>query len=555
MIITCEKCETRFRLQDDRIPENGTQVRCSRCATSFFVPHPNASQQAAPLQASSALVQSQEPEASVAEETPPPLEAPQVAEAPESPVVEEAPSVKEVEEAPAEQKEESAPEESPVEEDDFFGGSSPELGLNPDEEHEEKPDDEFSNEDVDGLDELMEEDAAAFEIEMNSVADTPPAVEEEHDPNADSQFHEAERSDQYSAEMEAMEAGKQMSLDVEPTQEAVSEDDGQNTDDEMDWQFDEPPPPTDGKSNESEDVDERDGLFGNLTEDGELAADSEDDDFFTEDEVEEEVAASDEENESASEELGSPEDWDLVGRTREEPLGENSGKVEDLSPDTIGFDDLDLTHADPPLHSTETAAAPSLGTDDASELEAQDDKDFSAASNLPTFSIPQNTAALLQMAGQTVGWMAAVVLFASVAYATLLPPEQAPIKVPSTISVAGYSASELNAELIENQWAGTLLVISGKLNGRGDSLSYEFPHLSVSLSSDVVELARAPLGPTVPERALRERPLGELRKAQVALSRQVSSSSDGSNLGFQAIFSNVPAAATHFDVVIMRSME
>jgi predicted Zn finger-like uncharacterized protein len=546
VIITCEKCETRFRLQDERIPEKGTQVRCSRCATSFFVPHPShASQEASPLQASSVPVESQEAEAPAVEETPPTLETPEISAAPESPVVQEAPP----------EEEEIVPEESPAEEDDFFGGSSPELGLNPNEEHEEKPDDEFSDEDMDGFDDLMEEGADALEMEMNSVSDTPPAAEEEHDPNEDSQFHEAERSDQYSAEMEAMEAGNQMSLEVEPTEETVSEDDGQNTDDEMDWEFDQPPPPTDGKSSESEDTDERDDLFGNLTEDGELAADSEDDDFFAEEEVEEEVAASEEETETAPEELGSPEDWDLLGSKREEPLGENSGHMEDLSPSTIGFEDLDLTHAEPPLQSTEAVSAPSLSSDEASEVEAQDDENLATASSLPTFSMPQNATALLQMAGHAVGWMVAVILFASVAYAALLPPTQALIKVPSIISVSGYSASELKAEFIENQWAGTLLVISGQLTGGDDSLSREFPHLSVSLSSDVVELVRAPLGPTVPERALRERPLDELRKAQVALSRQVSSSTNGSNLGFQAIFSEVPAGATRFDVVIMRSME
>ena len=42
MIITCEKCETRFKLDDARISADGVKVRCSRCKHAFRV---------APLQA------------------------------------------------------------------------------------------------------------------------------------------------------------------------------------------------------------------------------------------------------------------------------------------------------------------------------------------------------------------------------------------------------------------------------------------------------------------------------------------------------------------------
>jgi predicted Zn finger-like uncharacterized protein len=37
MIIECEKCQTRFRLADERIPEGGGRVRCSRCQHRFHV--------------------------------------------------------------------------------------------------------------------------------------------------------------------------------------------------------------------------------------------------------------------------------------------------------------------------------------------------------------------------------------------------------------------------------------------------------------------------------------------------------------------------------------
>ncbi len=37
MIIQCEKCKTRFRLDDSRVSEAGVRVRCSRCAHTFVV--------------------------------------------------------------------------------------------------------------------------------------------------------------------------------------------------------------------------------------------------------------------------------------------------------------------------------------------------------------------------------------------------------------------------------------------------------------------------------------------------------------------------------------
>jgi predicted Zn finger-like uncharacterized protein len=37
LILTCERCETRFRLDEKRLPEGGARVRCSRCKHAFFV--------------------------------------------------------------------------------------------------------------------------------------------------------------------------------------------------------------------------------------------------------------------------------------------------------------------------------------------------------------------------------------------------------------------------------------------------------------------------------------------------------------------------------------
>lgn len=45
MIIRCEQCDTRFQLDDARIPEQGARVRCSLCKNAFFVRRPETSEE------------------------------------------------------------------------------------------------------------------------------------------------------------------------------------------------------------------------------------------------------------------------------------------------------------------------------------------------------------------------------------------------------------------------------------------------------------------------------------------------------------------------------
>jgi predicted Zn finger-like uncharacterized protein len=40
VVIACEHCNTRFQLDDARVPESGVRVRCSRCKHAFFVAPP-----------------------------------------------------------------------------------------------------------------------------------------------------------------------------------------------------------------------------------------------------------------------------------------------------------------------------------------------------------------------------------------------------------------------------------------------------------------------------------------------------------------------------------
>lgn len=40
MVVSCQKCRTRFQLDDARIPAKGVRVRCSKCKHAFFVAPP-----------------------------------------------------------------------------------------------------------------------------------------------------------------------------------------------------------------------------------------------------------------------------------------------------------------------------------------------------------------------------------------------------------------------------------------------------------------------------------------------------------------------------------
>jgi len=46
MIIQCDQCKTRFRLDDSRVTVSGVRVRCSRCKHTFIVKKENDEEEA-----------------------------------------------------------------------------------------------------------------------------------------------------------------------------------------------------------------------------------------------------------------------------------------------------------------------------------------------------------------------------------------------------------------------------------------------------------------------------------------------------------------------------
>lgn len=72
MVIACEHCNTRFQLDDARVPEAGVRVRCSRCKHSFFVAPPGGDDEALHAVAAEAAVSAAPSVPTSTEDLPPP---------------------------------------------------------------------------------------------------------------------------------------------------------------------------------------------------------------------------------------------------------------------------------------------------------------------------------------------------------------------------------------------------------------------------------------------------------------------------------------------------
>jgi predicted Zn finger-like uncharacterized protein len=69
VIVTCERCETEFQLDDARVPTGGARVRCSRCKHAFFVMPPAASREEA-IDRAAGLALGDDPAPEVTEDLP-----------------------------------------------------------------------------------------------------------------------------------------------------------------------------------------------------------------------------------------------------------------------------------------------------------------------------------------------------------------------------------------------------------------------------------------------------------------------------------------------------
>ena len=258
MVIACEHCNTRFQLDDARVPAGGVRVRCSRCKHAFFVSPPGGADEALHAAAAEAAAGAAPSAPPATEDLPPPTaEAPTEGPAPGARGdgdeedwefnIPESGAEARAAAAPAE----SSPESTPSEAEPAFGGGSGEI--------------DFGDASDPGAGFELGGDASESPFDIGASAETEPAPDASAPPTAPGAAGAGD--DLFGAADDA-------SAQAEAPVESVDTDDG-------DW-------------------------FG--ASDGDLGADEE----AAESAVRETAESAPEGAERLSD-LGSPDEWDFVG--------------------------------------------------------------------------------------------------------------------------------------------------------------------------------------------------------------------------------------------------
>ena len=436
MIITCEKCDTRFKLDDARISAEGVKVRCSRCKHAFRVAPPQ------PAGASDADV------------------------------------------ADALAREAVAPEPSPDEQTQALGLSD---------EHE---------------DHTQVLDHGAVDL-LGSARSA-----EEPDEESDWEFNE-----------DPAEAPAEPAPAVQPQVEAPVE------------MAASPSPPE--AVQETPDVDPMSEFLA--SEPG-AAVDAED---------------------GSLADLGSPEEWDLLGPDVEPAAASEAAPSLDAEPES----EAELADAGEATGWSQEAE-PEAEAEAEADADAEDATEAESAASTSHGILPESEVAELRLdvgppslaarATQTVAWAAVAGLLLAVAWASLRAP--APESMPLTVADLGVlQATELHAGLIENAVAGPLLVVSGQV--RNPQAGPRLPEgaLRVRLvdgSGAVLAGAQAWLAPAPEAAALREHAPQDLLRAQALGAEALAQMplAPGESMPVAAVFTAIPVEARGFRLEVVERL-
>jgi predicted Zn finger-like uncharacterized protein len=229
-----------------------------------------------------------------------------------------------------------------------------------------------------------------------------------------------------------------------------------------------------------------------------------------------------------ADDLGSPEDWDFVGR----------GEVESpIEPEPEG----DAPQASAPAEDAASSASrtPPLAESDSGEAPAES----------VGFSLPAPVSHLVSMAA----WILVFLGFGMGISTVLDPPDReaaaragrAEIEVPGL----GITAVGVEDRVLENALAGNLLVVSGTLENRGEEPLAPGRPVWVQLVSDSgvpISGATAAAGRALGETRLREREPALLRRDLERSAAEIALRSlyPGERIRFDAVFESIPESAT-----------
>jgi predicted Zn finger-like uncharacterized protein len=522
MIITCEECTTRFKLDDARIPAKGAKVRCSKCKHAFFVKPPTSAGDPVENAVSQAISADEADPQEASQSGTQRLDSQDAAGDSASPL-----------RTPDDQSAQSAIDdyeesdwEFNTDEPDAFQ-PAPGLATEPDETTDLDLDGEGpSPEELDDPSSLAlaGEGPSTEELDDPSslaLAGEGPSTEELDDPSSldlagDSvRFDEGETQPEAGPEMEPPSGVDAASEAVDDLLGGIDDDDEEffdtspaGVDHGIDALLDDGPeeaPPTP----EPAPAPEVASAVADTSLDG-LGLESETPSPPP-------PAAASRPSAPPREELGDPGEWDIFGEEAEAP---RAAAPVAPQPVVIGRIGEKAAEARPP---------------------AQVDPDPSAAN------------VWLRRAAQGVGWTAVTALAALVLYQALwLAPQAGPAQGASQ-QVAGLDARGLEGRWIENASGDWLYVVSGQLTGAGRPV-----RPGARLSLRLLDASGAPLvdeaadfGPALPMSTLRERSPEALRDGQsgAAASLAWQPIPPRSGVRVAAVVSEMPRQAARFELV------
>ena len=227
-------------------------------------------------------------------------------------------------------------------------------------------------------------------------------------------------------------------------------------------------------------------------------------------------------DQAAEEELGSPENWDFFADEPDGPLSEETG-FERTPIGQLGLVPEPMLER-PPI-----------------DVDAE----------------PAQAGHRLRQLAHVAGWLSVALLVLGGLHGGIVAQRAGPVALRTAQTAGGLETTGVEGRWLDNAVAGPIYVISGELLRAGSRPAVPGAWLAVRLFDEngvlLVEKA-AVVGPALPEARLREENPRELRAAQAQGARAMAEASlvPGDAWAFQAILSDLPPAASRFDLAAMQ---
>jgi len=283
------------------------------------------------------------------------------------------------------------------------------------------------------------------------------------------------------------------------------------------------------------------------------AASEDDDDESMMGLIEPLAAASSQEDEEIDQ-LGNPEEWDLIGSARVDPGPSAPPRKEDLSVGGVGLADLVLPSASVEKsepNATSESTAQFKPTEKASVSSAHPSEKISETADNEEPFVENVSSGAVSVVKQSLGWVSALLFFVYAGSVNL--PEVWTHPAPSlrleTLRAASVSLYDVEVTRVENQSGAHLLVVSGELGreafGRSEPVT-----VSASLLGGE-EGVQATFGAALPENQLRERSPEQLRALLEQSGRRLARQGTlASRVRVQAIFETALDAPRELGITV-----